>query len=50
MQIDNEPPKQPVSYYGKKTYTINPLIAKSIIPTKKDPEYWDEIIKKDKGE
>jgi len=49
MQIDNEPPKKPVSYYGKKTYTINPLIAKTVPPAKKNPEYCYEDIKEDKG-
>jgi len=50
MQTDNEPQKEPVSYYGKKIYFINPLIAKTVPPAKKNPEYCNENIEEDKGQ
>ncbi len=47
METDNELPKQPISYYGKKIYFINPLIAKRATPPKKEPEKLYEDIVED---
>ena len=38
------PEKQPVPYYGKKVYYINPIIANKDRDGKKEPEYWYEDI------
>ena len=47
MQTDNDTPKRPVSFYGKKIYYINPLLAKKVVPAKKAPEYASEEIEED---
>ena len=44
MQTDNDSHKQPVSYYGKKIYYINPLIAKKADKAKKEPDYSTENV------
>ena len=44
---DDDTPKHPVSFYGKKVYYINPLIAKKALPTKKEPEQRYEDVEKD---
>jgi len=47
MSADNDLPKRPVSYYGKKLYYINHpriLIAQKALPQKKEPKYTDEDI------
>lgn len=48
MDKDNELPKNTIIYYGKKTYYINPLIAKRAPPPKKEPEDLYENVEDDK--
>jgi len=47
MQTDDDSPKHSFSYYGKKDYYVNPLTAFFSIPTKKEPEYFNENVEKD---
>jgi len=44
MQTDSEPTKKHVSYYGKKIYFINPLIAQKLAIAEKVPECLYEDI------
>jgi len=46
---NNNPPKEPIIFYGKKVYILNPLIATKE-PIKKEPEYWYEDIEEDTGD
>ncbi len=48
MNADDETPKRSVSFYGKKIYYINPLIAKKAPPTKKEPEQRYDDVEEDK--
>ena len=47
--LNNSPQKEPVIFYGKKVYILNPLIARKE-PIKKEPEYRYEDIEEDKNE
>jgi hypothetical protein len=48
METDNNSPERPIVYYGKKVYYINPLIAKKVVPPKKEPDYRKETVEDDR--
>ena len=39
--MENDDKKKATNYYGKKTYVLNPLIARKKPPTGKVPDYRD---------
>jgi hypothetical protein len=48
MQIEHSE-NHPVSYYGKKVYYFNPLIARKETTAKNEPSYLYEDTEDDKG-
>ena len=48
MNTDKDTAKPTVTYYGKKVYYMNPLIAKKPTTVQKQPKYMYEDIEEDK--